>query len=64
MMSKRELTAFLVATLFAATTYTRPAQGAEPAQIDVVELTVDSAQDGLRSRRYTARRLAEAFLAR
>ncbi len=64
MMSKRVLTSFLVATLLAATTYTRSAKGAGPKRIDVVELTVDSAQDGLRTRRYTARALAEAFLAR
>ncbi|MGH6631304.1 MAG: hypothetical protein ACREB3_16375, partial [Burkholderiales bacterium] len=32
--------------------------------IDVVELTIQSAQEGLRTERYTARQLAEASLAR
>lgn len=41
-----------------------PSNCAAPEQIEVVELTVQSIQDGLRTCRYTARQLAEAFLAR
>jgi len=37
---------------------------APPAQLNIVEMTVESAQEELRSHRYTARQLAEACLAR
>src|SRR5450631_2273340 len=63
-MTKPALTASLVVAALALAVHARTARCALPEQIDVLDLTVQSVQDGLRSRRYTARQLAEACLAR
>jgi Asp-tRNA(Asn)/Glu-tRNA(Gln) amidotransferase A subunit family amidase len=56
--------AFASLLLLATAVCATPGRCAVSDGIDIVELTVDSAQDGLRKRRYTARQLTEACLAR
>jgi amidase len=63
-MTKPALTASLVVAAVVLAAHAQSARCAVPEQIDVSELTVQSVQDALRSRRYTARQLAEACLAR
>jgi len=56
--------AWLAAAFLVTIGSARGAPSTAPAQINVVELTVEAAQAGLRSHRYTSRLLTEAFLAR